>query len=183
MIVVISSCGGSQQPATENASSPKDTVSSHNQAPSTAEQRELPGGNQIPAGSINSGTTKASSNKPVFEYAGKVKEVLFFSPTSEELVAITANENDDTQRIQIENFEMNSNKFIESTPFEGYNYRFYEMSEIVLPLPDGKLFRLVRNAPDLLCGVILYDGVKEPKVLSGKLKSADYQREAKVYFK
>jgi hypothetical protein len=112
-----------------------------------------------------------------------VKEILFFSPTSEELVAITANENDDTQRIQIENFEVNANKFIEATPFEGYNYRFYEMSEIVLPMPDGKLFRLVRNTPDLLCGVLFYDGVKEPKVLRGNLKAADYQREAKNYFK
>jgi hypothetical protein len=57
------------------------------------------------------------------------------------------------------------------------------MSEIVLPMPDGKMFRLVRDTPDLLCGVLFYDGVKEPKVLKGDLKSTDYQREAKAYFK
>jgi hypothetical protein len=179
VIAIISACGGEQTPVAESNQVKSDTTNSSGSnggVPQTPKS-------SIPAGSVNSGSVSAKPGKPVFEYAGKVKEVLFFSPTSEELVAITANENDDTQRIQIENFELNANKFIEATPFEGYNYRFYEMSEIVLPLPDGKMFRLVRNTPDLLCGVLFYDGVKEPKVLRGDLKASDYQREAKNYFK
>lgn len=181
MIAVISACAGEQTKNTESSQVKSDTTTA-NSGGNAVPVTQTPQSN-IPAGSVNSGNVSAKPGKPVFEYAGKVKEVLFFSPTSEELVAITANENDDTQRIQIENFEMNANKFIEATPFEGYNFRFYEMSEIVLPMPDGKMFRLVRDTPDLLCGVLFYDGVKEPKVLRGNLKAADYQREAKNYFK
>ena len=183
MIAVISACSNSEIPATKTGeekpvatNAPSADVSMQNQSTTTAQSA-------VPAGSINSGSVSTTPSKPAFSYSGAVKEVIFFSPTSEELVAITANENDDTQRILIENFEFNSNKFIESTPFEGYNYRFYEMREIVLPMPEGKMFRLVRNKPELLCGVILYDGIKEPKVLKGDLKGADYQREAKLYFK
>ena len=181
MIAVISACAGEQTKNPESSQAKSDTTNT-NSVGNTGVVKQTPQ-SSIPAGSVNSGSVSAKPSKPVFEYTGKVKEVLFFSPTSEELVAITANENDDTQRMQIENFEMNANKFIEATPFEGYNYRFYEMSEIVLPMPDGKLFRLVRDTPDLLCGVLFYDGVKEPKVLRGNLKAADYQREAKNYFK
>jgi hypothetical protein len=182
MIAVISACGGSQAPTAEGNKVKTDSTGANGNATGVPQTPQ----SVIPEGSINSGSVASNPSqpaKPVFQYSGKVKEVLFFSPTTEELVAITANENDDTQRMQIENFEMNANKFIEATPFEGYNYRFYEMSEIVLPMPDGKMFRLVRNTPDLLCGVLFYDGVKEPKVLKGNLKSTDYQREAKAYFK
>lgn len=181
MIAVISACAGEQTKNTESSQAKSDTTNTNGGGNSGAVTQTPQ--SSIPAGSVNSGSASSKPGKPVFEYAGKVKEILFFSPTSEELVAITANEDDDTQRIQIENFEMNANKFIEATPFEGYNYRFYEMSEIVLPLPDGKMFRLVRDTPDLLCGVLFYDGVKEPKVLRGDLKATDYQREAKNYFK
>ena len=181
VIAVISACGGSQAPTAESNNVKADSTGA-SVGGSAAQGTQTPK-SEVPDGSVNSGSVSAKPGKPVFEYAGKVKEILFFSPTSEELVAITANENDDTQRIQIENFELNANKFIEATPFEGYNYRFYEMSEIVLPLADGKMFRLVRNTPDLLCGVLFYDGVKEPKVLRGDLKASEYQREAKNYFK
>lgn len=181
MIAVLSACGGEQPKNPESSQLKSDTTNTTNGA-TTGAVTQTPE-SSIPSGSVNSGSVSSKPGKPVLEYAGKVKEILFFSPTSEELVAITANENDDTQRIQIENFELNANKFIEATPFEGYNYRFYEMSEIVLPMPDGKMFRLVRNTPDLLCGVLFYDGVKEPKVLRGDLKASDYQREARNYFK
>ncbi len=184
IIAVVSACGGSQAPKVEGNKVEADSTGANGNS-SGAAVPQTPQ-SAIPEGSINSGSVASTSNKPakpVFQYSGKVKEILFFSPTTEELVAITANENDDTQRMQIEDFELNANKFIESTPFEGYNYRFYEMSEIVLPMPDGKMFRLVRDTPDLLCGVLFYDGVKEPKVLKGNLKSTDYQREAKAYFK
>jgi hypothetical protein len=181
MIAVISACAGEQTKNPESSQVKSDTINTKS-VENAVPVNQTPQSN-IPAGSVNSGSVSTKPSKPVLEYAGKVKEILFFSPTSEELIAITANENDDTQRLQIENFEMNANKFIEATPFEGYNYRFYEMSEIVLPMPDGKMFRLVRNTPDLLCGVLFYDGVKEPKVLRGDLKASDYQREAKNYFK
>ena len=184
IIAVISACGGSQAPKAEGTNMKADSTGVNSNGSATA----VPQATQsaIPEGSMKSGSVASSPSepaKPVFQYPGKVKEILFFSPTTEELIAITANENDDTQRMQIEKFELNANKFIEATSFEGYNYRFYEMSEIVLPMPDGKLFRLVRDTPDLLCGVLFYDGVKEPKVLKGDLKSTDYQREAKAYFK
>jgi hypothetical protein len=181
MIAVISACASEQTKNPESNQAKSDTTNT-NSGVNTGAVTQTPQ-SSVPSGSVNSGSANSKPGKPVFEYAGKVKEILFFSPTYEELVAITANENDDTQRIQIENFETNANKFIEATPFEGYNYRFYEMSEIVLPLRDGKMFRLVRDTPDLLCGVLFYDGVKEPKVLRGDLKAADYQREAKNYFK
>jgi hypothetical protein len=184
IISVISACGGSQAPKAEGNSVKADSTGANSNGSPTAVPQTTQ--SAIPEGSMKSGSVASSPSepaKPVFQYSGKVKEILFFSPTTEELVAITANENDDTQRMQIEKFEMNANKFIEATSFEGYNYRFYEMSEIVLPMPEGKLFRLVRDTPDLLCGVLFYDGVKEPKVLKGDLKSTDYQREAKAYFK
>jgi hypothetical protein len=181
IIAIISACGGTQSPTGEGNKLNADSSGTNGQNRSTSVTQTPE--TVIPEGTINSGSVASNPSKPVFQYSGKVKEILFFSPTTEELVAITANENDDTQRLQIESFEVNANKFIESTPFEGYNYRFYEMSEIVLPMPDGKMFRLVRDTPDLLCGVILYDGIKAPKVLKGNLKSTDYQKEAKAYFK
>ena len=184
MIAIISACGGSPSPKAEDNKVQADSTGANGQSSSTSVTQTPQ--TVIPEGTINSGSVASNPSKPskpVFQYSGKVKEVLFFSPTSEELVAITANENDDTQRMQIDNFELNANQFIESTPFEGYNYRFYEMSEIVLPMPNGELFRLQRNTQDLLCGVILYDGIKAPKVLNGNLKSTDYQKEAKAYFK
>jgi len=184
MIAIISACGGSPSPTAEDNKVKADSTGANGQSSSTSVTPTPQ--TVIPEGTINSGSVASNPSKPakpVFQYSGKVKEVLFFSPTSEELVAITANENDDTQRMQIDNFELNANQFIESTPFEGYNYRFYEMSEIVLPMPNGELFRLQRNTQDLLCGVILYDGIKAPKVLKGNLKSTDYQKEAKAYFK
>ncbi len=184
IIAVISACGGSQAPKAEGNIVKADSTGANSNGSATVVPQTTQ--SAIPEGSMKSGSVASSPSEPakaVFQYSGKVKEILFFSPTTEELVAITANENDDTQRMQIEKFEMNANKFIEATSFEGYNYRFYEMSEIVLPMPEGKLFRLVRDTPDLLCGVLFYDGVKEPKVLKGDLKSTDYQREAKTYFK
>jgi hypothetical protein len=184
IITVISACGGSQVPKADGNNVKADSTGANSNGSATAVPQTTQ--SAIPEGSMKSGSVASNPSapaKPVFQYSGKVKEVLFFSPTSEELVAITANENDDTQRMQIDNFELNANQFIESTPFEGYNFRFYEMSEIVLPMPNGELFRLQRNTQDLLCGVILYDGIKAPKVLKGNLKSTDYQKEAKAYFK
>lgn len=113
---------------------------------------------------------------------GEKQIVLFFPPDSE-MEQYVKNESDDTAIILVDQFETESVRLIEKVSGLGCNINTVEMRDVYMLLADKSIFKVERNKDDKMCGVVLYQPGKAPKVLSGKLKAEAYLKEIKSFFK
>lgn len=127
---------------------------------------------------------KPAQSKPLnlAESADVEKQIVVFFPTQQEVQYYMDDESDDTGLIILEQFEAESVKFINDMGMFGCNVSTVEMSDVYMLLADKSIFKLERNSEETVCGVILYQQGKSPKALSGRLKSDQYTKEAKMYF-
>ncbi len=115
--------------------------------------------------------------------AKRIRQVIFFTPSSDDLYQISLKEGEDNaQMAMVDEFEINATQFIKDPGLEGVQCTFSANTQISLVLKNGVNFTFKRDLEKNLCGAIFHDGVQEPKVVVGARLFVEYQQIAKSFF-
>jgi hypothetical protein len=125
----------------------------------------------------------SSSTETTEPKARRIRQVIFFTPSSDDLYQISLKEGEDNvQTALIDEFEINATEFIKDPGIEGVQTTFSDKPQITLVLKNGVNFSFTRDLDKNLCGAIFHDGVQEPKVVVGARLFVEYQKIAKSFF-
>lgn len=125
----------------------------------------------------------ASSTETAEPKARRIRQVIFFTPSSDDLYQISLKEGEDNvQTALIDEFEINATEFIKDPGIEGVQTTFSDKPQITLVLKNGVNFSFTRDLDKNICGAIFHDGVQEPKVVVGARLFIEYQKIAKSFF-
>lgn len=133
--------------------------------------------------SAPSATTPAAAPETSEPQARRMRQVIFFTPSSDDLYQISLKEGEDNaQMAMVDEFEINATEFIRDPGLEGVQTTFSDKPQITLVLKNGVNFSFKRDLEKNLCGAIFHDGVQEPKVVVGARLFVEYQQIAKSFF-
>lgn len=110
------------------------------------------------------------------------KEVIFYTMSSDEIVAYIERTGDDGGVVSIiDDFDLSAGEFQQNPGLPDVTVRFTDAREVVVPY-GGKMIKIMRDDQTNLCGAIFTDGIKEPRVLKGVNDVEVYRKVAREFF-
>jgi len=114
--------------------------------------------------------------------SAKLREVIFMTYSTDEMVAISAETGDESALTEIDEFDLSAQSFAEQHELPGVQVRVTDMREVQLPYSDGKMFSARRDNEDNKFLIVLYDGNKEPMIIKGIWPVDDLRGKVRAYF-
>ena len=114
--------------------------------------------------------------------ASRVKEVIFYTISTDELAAIAESQGEESPDIvMVDEFDAITNEFMESSGIAGLEIRVIDTKKFMVPFGSQQLM-IERNSTDNKFGVVFNDGVQAPKVIKGLRSVDEYRKVAAEFF-
>lgn len=119
----------------------------------------------------------ATKSEPVMKVK---KEVIFFAPSSTELAARIDNEPGLDESMS--DFDFYVNEFMNNPGRADLVIRYEDEASLNFKLADNSIIQFQRAQQPQACGIILFNGTAEPKVLPGVMTDGEIRKSVDDFF-